>query len=505
MSSTLDALRSLATMVAGALPRAGDVAGLGPADEVEAARVLGGIRSSVSDAISLLAADIERRSARELGTAGLAQRNGFTDGARFLQDLTGVRRDEAARLIRVGGLLETAEKALAPADPDGGGAPGVAKPPVRSLDALNEVSGSWDAPLAVALKYGWLSAAHADAVRTGLRDPRSPEHAEAWRRAVLELIAECWSGHWSPEELARAAKRARASLDTLAAAEEAAHRYEQRSLRRLVRSSGMVHYDIELDPESDARFYGPIKRLLSPRFGGPRFTAQPDIDAADELAADPRTNAQLQVDTLIELIDRAVGTDDGELFKTHEPQVTIAVTSAELRKARDGQPGIAWISGRDEPVTAVDALRMICVTGFTPMLFDESGQSVDLGRDQRYFTRTQRRAIAARDGGCLHPGCERPPEDCEHHHINPWAANPAHRRSEVRDGVLLCRRHHKMVHDHGARITRDGADYRLHWPGRPPARLHPAAGIRTQLHLAACESDEQIDVTPDGCRSPGLA
>jgi hypothetical protein len=271
----------------------------------------------------------------------------------------------------------------------------------------------------------------------------------------------------------------------------------------------MVHYDLELDPESDARFWGPIKQILSPRFGGPRFTAEADITAAAELEADPRSNEQLQVDTMIDLIDRAVNGDDGDLFKTHEPQVTIAVTTTELRKARAAHgalhrhhagdhsacpgaafglacpgpdTGIAWIDGNDHPLTAADALRMICDRGYTPLLFDETGQTIDLGKDQRYFTRTQRRAIAKRDGGCLYPGCDRPPEDCEYHHINPWARHPSHRKSEVRDGVLLCRRHHKLLHDFDAHIERHGnADYRLHWPGKPPTQLHPKTGLRTQL------------------------
>lgn len=478
MSSVLDRLRELATAVAGALPRASELAALGPAEEVEATRVLGEVRAAVSASIALLAADIDRRSARELGTDGLAQQHGFSDGAGLVQDLAGLRRDEAARLIRVGGLLEAARAA----DPGTGREAESAAPPVRSIESLRAATGGWDAPLAVALRHGWLSAAHADALRTGLGAPRTDAHLSTWREAVLELIGDCWSGRWCPEDLARAAKRLRASLDTAAAAAEAAHRHELRAMKRTVRSTGMVHYDIDLDPESDARFYGPIRQLLSPRFGGPRFTTEPDLAVARELEADSRSNAQLQVDTLLDLIDRAVAADPDELFKTRTPQVMIAITTAELRKAHGGLPGIAWIDGRDEAISASDALRLICTGGFTPALFDETGQAIDLGKDQRYFTARQRRAIAKRDGGCLFPGCTRPPDDCEYHHINPWAEHPSHRKSEVRDGVQLCRRHHKLVHDHRARVERRHAnDYWLHWPGKAPVPLQSRAGVQTQL------------------------
>ena len=574
MSSAIDALRSLAPVVAGALPCAETVGVLSPAEEVEAARLLGSIQSKVAESLALLAADIERRSARELGTSGLAAKNGFKDATGFVQDLVGVRRDEAARLIRVGGLLETAE-AVPPLAPPADAGRGD-EPPVRSLGALRGVAGSWDAPLGVALKHRWLTAAQSDALRTGLGNPRALELHDAWRAAVLELIEDCWAGHWSPEDLARAAKRMRASLDSAQAAAEARRRYELRSFTRTVRSSGMAHYDIDLDPESDARFYGPIRRLLSPRFGGPRFTSEADKAAAEQVESDPRSNAQLQVDTLLDLIDRAVSNDSGQLFKTREPQVTVAVTADDLRKARGAEDvlrrhhagdhtacpaagpgdlgsakavadgagtagsnenvgdaemagsadnaggtgnaadarsagsagrarnsqgaagavfgttacpgpdtGVAFVEGRDEPIAATDALRMICTTGFTPLLFDPSGQTIDLGKDQRFFTARQRRAISVRDGGCMYPGCDRPPGDCEYHQINPWAQHPSHRTSEVRDGILLCRRHHKMVHDHGAKIARNEGTYALIWPGKEAVVLHSKSGARLQLRLRA--------------------
>ncbi|WP_162940144.1 HNH endonuclease signature motif containing protein [Gryllotalpicola protaetiae] len=503
----LDSLRSLATVVTSALPCAADLGSLSAPEEAEAARVLGGIRSAVGSSIALLAADIDRKSARELGTDGLAQKNGFTDGAGFLQDLVGIERGEAARLIRVGGMLETAAEAEPDASLGADDAPDAPPEPPQTIEYLAAVAGAWDAPIAVALKHGWLTASQADGLRQGLRVPR-PGFEPAWRGATLDLIRDCWTGRWSPEGLARAAKRMRASLDTHTAAQEAQQRYAQRSFRRFIRHSGMVHYDIDLDPESDARFYGPVKQLLSPRFGGPRFTAEDDIAAAKTLEDDPRSNEQLAADTVIDLIQRAVTTDTGDLFKTHEPHVTIAVTTTELRKARAAQDvlskhhagdhtscpgpafgltcdgpdqGIAFLDGRDEAITATDALRMICDRGYTPLFFDETGQTIDLGKDQRYFTRTQRRAITKRDGGCMYPGCDRPPEDSEYHHINPWALHPSHRKSEVRDGILLCRRHHKLIHDFVAHVERQRGDYWLHWPGKPPQQLHTKSGVQALI------------------------
>ena len=81
----------------------------------------------------------------------------------------------------------------------------------------------------------------------------------------------------------------------------------------------------------------------------------------------------------------------------------------------------------------------------------------------------------------MYPGCGRPPGDCEAHHINPWAEAPQNRTSEVRDGILLCRRHHKMVHDFGARIERRGAEFWLLWPRREARVLLSKSAVMAQL------------------------
>jgi hypothetical protein len=104
------------------------------------------------------------------------------------------------------------------------------------------------------------------------------------------------------------------------------------------------------------------------------------------------------------------------------------------------------------PVSTTTAQRYVCAAGTVPILFDQDEQVVNVGRDQRLFTRRQRIGMAARDGGCVWPGCDRPPSWCEAHHIDEWDAH--HGRMDIADGVLLCRFHHLMVHDRGWRIHR---------------------------------------------------
>ena len=58
----------------------------------------------------------------------------------------------------------------------------------------------------------------------------------------------------------------------------------------------------------------------------------------------------------------------------------------------------------------------------------------------------QRKAIIARDGGCVIPGCTSPPGWAEMHHVIPWQ----HRgTTNVNNGVALCWYHHHTIDTSG--------------------------------------------------------
>ncbi len=77
---------------------------------------------------------------------------------------------------------------------------------------------------------------------------------------------------------------------------------------------------------------------------------------------------------------------------------------------------------------------------------------LDVGRRTRTVPPALRRALDARDGGCRFPGCGS--RFSEAHHIEHWADGGATRLENL---VLLCRRHHRAVHEGRATVCR-GAD-----------------------------------------------
>jgi hypothetical protein len=69
---------------------------------------------------------------------------------------------------------------------------------------------------------------------------------------------------------------------------------------------------------------------------------------------------------------------------------------------------------------------------------------LDQGRRVRLHTQAQRIAMASRDKHCTATGCTIPASFCHAHHKKPWARGG---HTSVRDGTMLCPRHHRMVHD----------------------------------------------------------
>ena len=82
------------------------------------------------------------------------------------------------------------------------------------------------------------------------------------------------------------------------------------------------------------------------------------------------------------------------------------------------------------------------IAALAALLFDGPRIPLAVGRTSRTATTAQRRALAARDGGCIIPGCQVPAENCQSHHLQDWAAGGP---SDINNLALLCWTHHRQV------------------------------------------------------------
>jgi hypothetical protein len=113
-------------------------------------------------------------------------------------------------------------------------------------------------------------------------------------------------------------------------------------------------------------------------------------------------------------------------------------------------------------IDAATARRWACDAEVIPMVLGARSEPLDVGRMARTATDAIRRALNLRDGGCVFPGCTRPPRRCHAHHVDHWLDGG---ETAVANMVLLCRHHHLVIHhDHWRLEMIDG----LPWFTPPP-------------------------------------
>jgi hypothetical protein len=84
-----------------------------------------------------------------------------------------------------------------------------------------------------------------------------------------------------------------------------------------------------------------------------------------------------------------------------------------------------------------------------PVVLDDTGGVMAYGRSRRLATPAQRRALAARDGGCVRPGCTVPADWCETNHVQRWEHGGT---TDITNMALVCPHDHHDL-DHGANIV----------------------------------------------------
>jgi hypothetical protein len=406
----------------------------------------------------------------------LAQQEGFRTPEALVQHATGSTAREAMALVRVGGMIRDSMVHDSTADATGAPTSPAAEP--------------WLAPVGAAVASGALSVAAAEAIRGGLGEPNEGVSVEALRDAAVALVR-VGSGDYSgpglgagftvnADQLFRRARDARDDLDEAGIAVRERERRQQRFLRRWRKPDGMTRYTWELDPEGAALVDGIYDQLTSPRRGGPRMVDKAEQKRALAVERDPRTTDQLASDGLLELLGIAVGGDIGtgtgtgssaglrQLIGVRNPAVRVLVSAENLAAGNlTGRTGHGHIEGHPDPISIETVERIACTNGIIPIHFDPHGQAIDVGREQRLFTRRQRIGLSVRDGGCRWPDCPRPPAWTEAHHINHWQRD--HGETTLDNGILLCRHHHLLLHDNHWEITKRGAEYWL----IPPPKIDP--------------------------------
>ncbi|QHO68933.1 DUF222 domain-containing protein [Marisediminicola antarctica] len=456
------------------------------ADLLAAQSAITTLRRCVDRYAAMAAGEIAHRSTPEHGHSGLAQKAGFVSPEAMLQSIANISRIEAVKLMRVGSFIAESEAAAELAasaasldDTDGAGVEPGTGGPDAGLDGTGDGTGDgnahghvsflpqfpppppWQAPLAAALAAGILSIDAVESIRRALGDVDPAITAGALTAACEHLIGT--STGLTPEQLYRKARQLRDSLDEAGIERREKERRDLRSVRTWWDPAGMYCGSFRLPPEEGMIVSTAFDEILSPRRGGPRFVDLEAKASAEELLNDQRSTEQIAADGLVDLIRLAVDADPGTMFGRRRPAVRVMVTDQHLHV----MAGHGRLEGHPDPVSFATVERHLCDTGTIAVGFDNDGQCVNVGRNQRFFTERQRIGMTLRDGGCMFAGCDRPPSYCEAHHIDEWLRDDG--KTDIADGILLCRRHHLLLHNNGWQVIRVRADYYI----RPPADVDP--------------------------------
>ncbi|WP_026555733.1 HNH endonuclease signature motif containing protein [Arthrobacter sp. 35W] len=167
----------------------------------------------------------------------------------------------------------------------------------------------------------------------------------------------------------------------------------------------------------------------------------PDQCTQDQAIRDRRPRPQALLHALLDCVHLAARTDTLPDNGGLRPQLFITVTLAELRSGL-GSALLPYAGS-----TSIASIRQAaCDAHLIPAVLGTNGEVLDLGRSQRLVSAALRRALVVRDHGCAFPGCTRPPQWTEAHHIVPWACGG---ETSLANCVLLCSWHHHLLHHTG--------------------------------------------------------
>ena len=150
----------------------------------------------------------------------------------------------------------------------------------------------------------------------------------------------------------------------------------------------------------------------------------------------------------VRLADAAV-----ELATTGRPanlQVTATIeTLKNLAGAAGGEMEFSL------PINASAVQRIACDCAVTRVLLNQDSLTIDVGRATRKIPLALRKALNLRDQHCRWPGCERPASHCDGHHLRHWIFDGP---TDLDNVFLLCKRHHRMVHEGGWQLVKVGPE-----------------------------------------------
>jgi Domain of unknown function (DUF222)/HNH endonuclease len=338
----------------------------------------------------------------EMETEQIARHAGYSSLAAFLTESQRIAPARASRMVAQ--ALQVAEMLT----PTGHTTPA---PLPSTRQALHEgvLDGEHVEAVAEAVKQlpTWASTEDRELVETTLADTARTSHPRAVREQGQVLLARLDQDGAPPAEADQA---------------EPVNTLRCQRLR-----NGRMKFAGEIDPEAAEEFEGLLGELAKPR---PLAKDVPD----------PRPRLQRYGDAFTDIVHRAATGRGGS-----RTRLTVTL---DLNFLLEGIGAATFEGGSFLPHSTLRQLACDCE--LIPMVLGTKSLPLDVGRKYRLVKPQQRRALIARDRGCAFPGCCMPARWTDAHHIRHWIDGGS---TDMANLVLLCRRHHRLLHHSEWEVT----------------------------------------------------
>jgi hypothetical protein len=277
-------------------------------------------------------------------------------------------------------------------------------------------------------------------------------------------------------------------IDRKAERREAAAHHAGRSLRVYHTDDGAVVIRGRLAPEVGALFLKALAAARETLYQRARTSEAGRASADTPPVTDAPSMEQRQADALALLAETALhhGIDPGAPGERY--QVVVHVDAPVLADA--DHPGQCVLEDGVR-VSAETSQRLACDAGRVVMRHDAEGNLVEVGARTRTIPPALRRALLHRDHGCRFPGCHA--RFGQGHHLRHWAHGGPTTLSNL---AILCRRHHRAVHEEGYQVERR-ADGEL-------AFRHPRGDVIPEVPARVEIPDDPVAVIRGGNEERGL-
>src|SRR5947208_7475324 len=268
---------------------------------------------------------------------------------------------------------------------------------------------------------------------------RAAEHvgAAAVRKDEASLLRAAQT--MDPGQFMTVAKNFEHRVDAAGALASANNAYQRRYFHISEPQDGLVRLDGVLAAEGGATLRTALEPFMKP------------------VKDDARNYGQRSVDALMELC-RQGGSGGKRDGAGPRPQLIIRASLDTLAGTK-GAPAGELEGGGTVPAETVQ--RYACDSAIS-RITGQGELEHELNHASRTLPAPTRRALEARDQHCVFPGCDRPLSWCDGHHLVWWIKGGP---TELPNLALLCRHHHRMVHEEGWVLERKDGRFKAIPPG----------------------------------------